>query len=42
MSTNEGGDRLYETNEIVLTMLIAAASIVIPVIMGAIYYLGWL
>jgi hypothetical protein len=42
MSSNEGGDRLYTTGEIVLSMVIASLSIIIPVLIGTVYYLGWL
>ena len=42
MSTNSGGDRLYTTGEIALAMVIASLSIIVPVIGGLIYYIGWL
>jgi hypothetical protein len=42
MSSNDGGDRLYSTGEIALAMILASMSIVLPVLAGTIYYLGWL
>ncbi len=42
MAADNGGERLYSTGEIVLTMILASLSIIVPVIAGTIYYLVWL
>lgn len=42
MSSNEGGDRLYTTGEIALSMVIVSIVIMLPVIAGAVYYVGWM
>lgn len=42
MSKSEGGSRHYTTGETALPMIIVAIVILLPVIAGAIYYVGWL
>jgi len=42
MSESEGGSRHYTTGEIALPMIIVAIVILLPVIAGAIYFVGWL
>lgn len=42
MMENENGNRLYTTGEIALTMGIVVLIILIPVVIGAIYYFIWL
>lgn len=42
MSSNEGGDRLYTTGEIALSMVIVSIVLLVPVIAGTIYYVGWM
>lgn len=42
MSQNEQGSKHYTTGEIVLSMAIVVAIMVVPVVAGAIYYFYWL
>jgi hypothetical protein len=42
MSSDDGGDRLYSSGEIALAMILASLSIILPVLAGTVYYLGWL
>ncbi|MFB6347108.1 MAG: hypothetical protein ABEK50_15400 [bacterium] len=42
MSSEEDSDRHYSTGEIALSMIIVTVVMLLPLIAGGIYYIGWL
>lgn len=42
MSAENDEDRLYSTGEIALSMIIVTVVMLVPLIAGTVYYIGWL